>query len=116
MLCNSLETAEHLLFTCPTKLNMWKHVCAALNIKYQLKTLVLGVSNFITDWAISVLTLCFYKYWSWSNKVSSKEVNKLTCIKSVKQNMQDFIDIYRLCNFSEVSKLLEIIYCALLVA
>ena len=96
MLCNSVETAVHLLFTCPTKLKMWKHACAALNIKYQLKTLVLRVSNITTDWAISVLTFCFYKYWSWSNKVSSKEVNKLTCIKSVKQNMQDFIAIYRL--------------------
>ena len=87
MLCNSVETAEYLLFTCPTKLKMWQHVCAALNIKYQPKTLVLGVSNITTDY--SVLTFCFYKYCNWSNKVSSKEVNKLTCIEC-QTNYADF--------------------------
>ena len=30
-------------------------------LKYQLKTLVLGVSNITTDWAMSVITFCFYK-------------------------------------------------------
>ena len=114
MLCNSVETIEHLLFTCPVKLEIWNRVCTCLNVRFDVKTLVLGVLNFNTDWAISVVTLCIYKYWSWSNDAISDEVSLATYIRNLKLNLKNYITIYKVCNFDDVSKKLEIIYSTIL--
>ena len=58
MLCNSEQ-----LSTCPTKQKIWNLVCTMLNIRCQFKTLVLGASNFIVDWAVSLISFYFYKFW-----------------------------------------------------
>ena len=114
MLCNSVETIEHLLFTCPVKLEIWNRVCTCLNVRFDVKTLVLGVLNFNTDWAISVVTLCIYKYWSWSNDAISDEVSLATYIRNLKLNLKNYTTIYKVCNFDDVSKKLEIIYSTIL--
>ena len=114
MLCNSEETVEHLLYYCPAKLKIWNLVCSVLNIKCHVKVLVLGSSDFILDWTISVVTYCLYKYWIWSNDAKSNEVTNVTCIRRLNQNLKNYITIYKLCNFDEgVSKRLELIFGAL---
>ena len=113
MLCNSEETVEHLLFTCPIKQKIWKFVCTMLNIRCQFKTLVLGASNFIVDWAVSLISFCFYKFWRWSNDVVSDAVTNAACVRNLKLNLKNYIAIYKICNYDDITKMLELIYGAL---
>ncbi len=108
-MCDETQCINHLLYECWYSDMIWKYVSAKLNVKIELKNVLLG-DSVTTEMNVALSLICYIIYKDWLvQSLENKSRIKDNILNRFKNEIRNWYFIYKELQMKEIHQMLEVL-------